>query len=152
MPIEIHPDDDVAPIDVRPETNEARVLAVLASYPKAAFTPTELAERADIQRTSVYKTIERLVDKDLVVRHPDGDHVHVNHDLRDRIYHRLRAFRDAETFERTFDDDWFSRHSDWADGLDDLGPEPLPDPPDDGIEARRDEEPRFDDLPDLGEE
>lgn len=129
MPIEISRDDEAPPVDVSPGTNEARALAVLAKHPDAAFTPAELAERADIRRSSVYKTVERLVDKGLVARHPDGDHVHVNHELRDRIYHRLRAFRDAETFERVFDGDWFSRHRDWADDLDDLGAVTLPEAP-----------------------
>lgn len=152
MPIEIPRDDDAPPVDVSPGTNEARALAVLAKYPAAAFTPTELAERADIRRSSVYKTVERLVDKGLVVRHPDGDHVHVNHDVRDRIYHRLRAFRDAETFERVFDGDWFSRHQGWADDLDDLGAVSLPEAPVDSDEGTRVEEPAYDELTDIGSE
>lgn len=152
MPIEIPRDDDAPPVDVSPGTNEARALAVLAKHPDAAFTPSELAERADIRRSSVYKTVERLVDKGLVVRHPDGDHVHVNHDVRDRIYHRLRAFRDAETFERVFDGDWFSRHQGWADDLDDLGAVSLPEAPAESDEGTRVEEPAYDELTDIGSE
>lgn len=152
MPIEIHRDDDVPPVEVRPGTNQAQALAVLVKYPDAAFTPAELAERADIRRTSIYKTVDRLIEKGLVVRHPDGDHVHVNHEVRDQIYHRLRSFRDAETFERHFDGDWFSTTPDWADELDDLGRETLPEANSGHLERGRDEDAGFDDLPDLGKE
>ena len=125
MPIEIHRDGD-DPIDVRPDTNEARVLAVLTKHPNIAFTKTELADYADVKRTSVYKTVDRLRGKGLITWHADGDHVHVDHDRRDAIYRRLRSFKDASTFERLFDDDYFADHADWDDDLPDLGREPLP--------------------------
>lgn len=126
MPIEIHPDDDPDPIDVRPDTNEAAVLAVLAKHPQKAFTQAELADRAEVDRGSIYKTVERLINKGLAQRYADGEHVHVAHDRRDAIYRRLRSFRDARTFERIFDGDYFSENPDWADEFDDLGREPLP--------------------------
>lgn len=126
MPIEIHPDDDTDPIDVRPNTNEAAVLAVLAKHPRKAFTQTELADRAEVSQGSIYKTVERLIDKGLVQQYADGEHVHVVHDRRDAIYRRLRSFRDVQTFARLFDEDYFSENPDWADEFDDLGREPLP--------------------------
>lgn len=42
--------------------------------------------------------------------------------------------RDATTFERLFDDDYFAEHPDWADDLPDLGRERLP--PRDADEGR----------------
>ncbi|MFC4986791.1 MarR family transcriptional regulator [Saliphagus infecundisoli] len=127
MPIEIQHDGD-DPIDVRPGTNEARVLAVLSKYPNTAFTKTELAEHADVKQTSVYKTVDRLVEKGVIERHSDGDHVHINHDRRDAIYRRLRSFKDANTLERMFDDDYFEENPNWASDLPDLGQERLPQP------------------------
>jgi len=151
MPIEIHRDGD-EPIDVRPNTNEARVLAVLTRHPNIAFTKTELADRADVKKTSVYKTVDRLLEKGLVEWHADGEHVHVNHHRRDAIYRRLRSFRDASTFERMFDDDYFAEHSDWDDDLPDLGREPLPpqgsDPERDDAESELD---AIAEMPDLDE-
>lgn len=150
MPIEIHRDDD--PIDVRPGTNEARVLAVFMKHPNTAFTKMELAERGDVKQTSVYKTVDRLLEKGLVEWHADGEHVHVNHDRRDAIYRRLRSFKDASTFERLFDDDYFAEHPDWDEDLPDLGEEPLP--PQDSDARPDDAESELDeiaDLPDLDE-
>lgn len=143
MPIEIHHDDD-EPIDVRPGTNEARVLAVLARYPNAAFTKTELAERADVKKTSIYKTVDRLLEKGLVEWHADGEHVHIDQDRRDAIYRRLRSFRDSKTFDRVFDDDYFAENPDWADDLPDLGRERLPHRDDDA--ARNGPESELDDI------
>lgn len=151
MPIEIHRDGD-DPIDVRPDTNEARVLAVLTKHPNTAFTKTELAEYADVKKTSVYKTVDRLLEKGLVEWHADGEHVHVNHDRRDAIYRRLRSFKDASTFERLFDDDYFAEHADWDDDLPDLGRGPLP--PQDADPEQDDSESALDDIaemPDLDE-
>ena len=125
MPIEIHRDDDDS-ISVQPDTNEARVLAVLVQHPNTAFTKTELAERADVKTTSIYKTVDRLLEKGLVKWHADGRHVHISHEHRDAIYRRLRSFRDTSTFERMFNDDYFAANPGWADGLPDLGKEPLP--------------------------
>lgn len=127
MPIEIQSDDQPS-IDIRPNTNEAAVLGVLARHPNQAFTQVELAERAEVGRTSIYKTVDRLIDKGLVQRYTDGEHVHVNHDRYEVIYRRLRSFRDTQTFKRLFDGDYFSEHPDWADEFDDLGREPLPEP------------------------
>lgn len=127
MPIEIQ-SDDPPPIDIRPNTNEAAVLAVLATHPNQAFTQVELAERAEVGRTSIYKTVERLIDKGLIQRYTDGEHVHVNHDRYEVIYRRLRSFRDTQTFKRLFDGDYFSEHPDWADEFDDFGRERLPEP------------------------
>lgn len=127
MPIEIQSDDH-PPIDVRPNTHEAAVLAVLATRPNQAFTQVELADRAEVGSTSIYKTVERLIDKGLVQRYGDGEHVHVNHDRYQAIYRRLRSFRDTQRFERLFDGDYFSEHPDWADEFDDLGRERLPEP------------------------
>lgn len=125
MPIEIQP-DDADPIDVRPNTNEAAVLGVLVRHPDQAFTQAELADRAEVGRTSIYKTVDRLIDKGLAQRYTDGEHVHVNHERLETIYRRLRSFRDTETFERLFDGDYFSEHPDWAEEFDDLGRAPLP--------------------------
>jgi len=146
MPIEIHHDGD-DPVDVRPGTNAAHVLAVLTRHPNAAFTRAELAERADVKRTSIYKTVDRLVEKGLVEWHTDGDHVHVNHDRRDAIYRRLRSFRDSRTFERIFDDDYFTGNPDWADELPDLGREPLP--PRDESERHDDREAALDEIAEM---
>jgi len=158
MPIEIHRDDDDS-ISVQPDTNEARVLAVLVQHPNTAFTKTELAERADVKTTSIYKTVDRLLEKGLVKWHADGRHVHISHEHRDAIYRRLRSFRDTSTFERMFDDDYFAANPGWADGLPDLGKERLP-PRDieaelddceaklDDTEAKLDE---IDEMPDLDE-
>lgn len=150
MPIEINRDSD-DPIDVRPGTNEADVLAVLTKHPNVAFTKAELAERADVKKTSVYKTVDRLLEKGLVEWHADGEHVHVNHDRRDAIYRRLRSFRDADTFERLFDD-YFAENPDWAEEFPGLGREPLPpqnaDAEQDDSEAGLDE---IADMPDLDE-
>lgn len=151
MPIEIHRDGD-DPIDVRPGTNEARVLAVLTKHPDAAFTKAELAERADVKKTSIYKTVDRLLEKGLVERHADGEHVHVDHDRRDAIYRRLRSFKDATTFERLFEDDYFAGNPDWADELPALGREPLPQR--DVDEGRSDRQGEFEgiaEMPDLDE-
>ena len=153
MPIEIQLDDDTDPIDVRPNTNEARVLAVLVTHPTAAFTKTELADRADVKQTSIYKTVDRLLEKGLVEWHADGEHVHINHDRRDAIYRRLRSFKDAKTFERLLDDDYFAENPDWDDDLPNLGREPLP--PRDDAARPDDAEPDLDDIaemPDLDEE
>lgn len=151
MPIEIHRDGD-EPIDVRPDTNEARVLAVLARHPETAFTKTELADYADVKRSSVYKTVDRLLEKGLAQWHADGDHVHVDHDRREAIYRRLRSFKDASTFERLFAGDHFAEHPDWAGELPDLGEEPLPrrgsNPDGDGPEADTED---IGDLPDIDE-
>ena len=151
MPIEIHRDGD-DPIDVRPDTNEARVLAVLTRHPNTAFKKIELADRADVKKTSVYKTVDRLLEKGLVEWHADGEHVHVNHDRHDAIYRRLRSFKDASTFERLFDDDYFAENPDWDDDLLDLGPEPLP--PQDSDSGQDVSESELDDIaemPDLDE-
>lgn len=151
MPIEIHRDDD-DPVDVRPDTNEARVLAVLVEHPNTAFTKTELAEYADVKRTSVYKTVDRLLEKELVEWHADGEHVHVDLERRDAIVRRLRSFKDASTFERLFGDDSFAENPDWADDLPDLGTESLP--PRDANSDRADVESGVDEIvemPDLDE-
>jgi len=149
MPIEIQPDDDTDPIDVRPNTNEARVLAVLAMHPTTAFTKTELADRADVKQTSVYKTVDRLLEKGLVEWHADGEHVHINYDRRDAIYRRLRSFKDAKTFERLFDDDYFAENPDWDDDLPDLGQEPLP--PRDDDASPDDAESDLDDIAEMAD-
>lgn len=144
MPIEIHRDGD-EPIDVRPDTNEARVLAVLTKHPNTAFTKTELAGYADVKKTSVYKTVDRLLEKGLVEWHADGDR-------RDAIYRRLRSFKDASTFERLFDDDYFAENADWDDDLPDLGREPLP--PQDADSGQDDSGAALDEIaemPDLDE-
>ena len=151
MPIEIHRDGD-EPIDVRPGTNEARVLAVLTKHPNTAFTKSELADHADVKQTSVYKTVDRLLEKGLIEWHVDGTHVHVDHDRRDAIYRRLRSFKDASTFERLFDGDYFADHADWDDDLPDLGKEPLP--PQDSDTGQDDSESELDgiaEMPDIDE-
>lgn len=126
MPIEIEPDNGGTAVNVRPGTNEAAVLGVLARHPGQAFRQAELAERADVDRGSVYKTVERLIEKGLAEWHTDGEHVHVAHDRRDAIYRRLRSFRETETFRRLFGDDAFAEQPAWPDEFDDLGREPLP--------------------------
>ncbi len=151
MPIEIHRDDD-EPVDVRPGTNEAQILAVLARHPNAAFTKTELGEYAGVKQTSVYKTVDRLLEKGLAEWHADGTHVHINHDRRDAIYRRLRSFEDAETFERLLGEDDFAANPDWDDDLPDLGKEPLP--PQESDRERDDAESELDDIaemPDIDE-
>jgi len=151
MPIEIHRDDD-EPIDVRPGTNEAKILAVLARHPNTAFTKTELGEYADVKQTSVYKTVDRLLEKGFAEWHADGTHVHINHDRRDAIYRRLRSFKDSDTFERLFGEDYFATTPDWDEDLPDLGKEPLPSQEND--RNRTDTESELDDIaamPDLDE-
>jgi DNA-binding MarR family transcriptional regulator len=149
MPIEIQPNDS-HPIDVRPETNEANVLAILAKHPNKAFTQAELADRADVSRTSIYKTVDRLLTKGLAQRYTDGDHIHITHERRDAIYRRLRSFRDAQTFEQLFDGDYFSENPNWADEFDDLGREPLPEQETDASEtADTNDDFEVADLPDL---
>ena len=150
MPIGIHDDDD--PIDVRPDTNEARILAVLTRHPDSAFTKAELAEYAGVKTTSVYKTVDRLLEKGLVERHADGEHVHIHHDRRDAIYRRLRSFKDASTFERIFDDDYFAETPDWDEDLPDLGREPLPPRDADAVEGNADSGlDEIAEMPDLDE-
>jgi hypothetical protein len=92
MPIEIDPNTESAPIPVQPDTNEAAVLEVLAKHPQQAFTQAELAERAGVKATSVYKTVDRLTGKGLIRRYDDR-HYYVDPDARDAIYHRLRSFK-----------------------------------------------------------
>jgi DNA-binding Lrp family transcriptional regulator len=92
MPIEIDPNTDSDPIPVQPDTNEAAVLEVLAKHPQQAFTQAELAERAGVKETSVYKTVDRLTGKGLARRYDDR-HYYVDPDARDAIYHRLRSFK-----------------------------------------------------------
>jgi hypothetical protein len=70
----------------------------------------------------------------------------------DVIYRRLRAFKDAETFERLFGEDGFEENPDWSEDLPDLGKEPLP--PQDSGRDRGDTEPGLDDIaemPDIDE-
>jgi DNA-binding MarR family transcriptional regulator len=151
MPIEIHHSGD-DPIDVQPGTNEARILTFLTRHPDTAFTKAELAERTDVKTTSVYKTVDRLIEKGLVERHADGDHIHVTQDRRDAIYRRLRSFKDSDTYERLFDDDYFAEQPEWAEEFPDLGREPLPTR--DVGTTRDDREPELDemgDMPDLDE-
>jgi DNA-binding MarR family transcriptional regulator len=125
MPLDIDP-INARLSDVRPETNEASVLTILAKHPTKAFTHAELADWTEVSRTSIDKTVDWLLTKGLAQRYADGDHVHITHEHRDAIYRRLRSFRDTQTFERLFDGDYFSEHPDWADAFDDLGDEPLP--------------------------
>jgi DNA-binding Lrp family transcriptional regulator len=92
MPIEIDPNTESNQIPVQPDTNEAAVLEVLAKHPQQAFTQAELAERAGVKETSVYKTVDRLTGKGLVRRYDDR-HYYVDPDRRDAVYHRLRSFK-----------------------------------------------------------
>jgi predicted DNA-binding protein YlxM (UPF0122 family) len=151
MPIEIHPDDDLPPIDVQPETNEAAVLGFLAKHPRTGFKAAALSDETGVSRESIYNTVKRLIKKDLAEYHADGKHIYINHDRRDAIYRRLRSFRDRKTFERVFDDDYFSNNPDWDDEFEDLGTEPLPEQVDNGSSTADDRDSDGPSgLPDLG--
>jgi predicted transcriptional regulator len=152
MPIEIQRDTDET-IDVKPRTNEATVLAYLVKHPQTAFRQVELSNATGVSRSSVYKTVERLIEKGLVEWYVDREHVHINRDRRESIYKRLRSFRDAETFERLFEDDYFAENLDWADDIPDMGKEPLPESRPPGT-ARWEDERGLDkiaELPDMDE-
>ncbi|PSQ33586.1 hypothetical protein BRD09_00290 [Halobacteriales archaeon SW_10_68_16] len=65
----------------------------------------------------------------------------------DVIYRRLRAFKDAETFERLFGEDGFEENPDWSEDLPDLGKEPLPSR--ESERDRGDTEPGLDDIAEM---
>lgn len=123
MPIRIDHLESGNDAPVRPGTNEQRVMHALATHRNLAFTPTELAELADVPTGSINKTLSRLKEKGLV-RHFEADGVWAAAND-SAIADYVGAFHSEDTLGDAFEelaDDWYGDHPEWADEHPDLGP------------------------------
>lgn len=105
VPVDELTDDD--PFPVTPDTNEYEALDFLVRHHEYGFRPHEIAERIEINESSVAKTMRRLDEKDLVER---SDEIYYVDPVRvDAIKARLKSFDTvARLFERTPDDDAYA--------------------------------------------
>lgn len=88
---------------VKPGTNEYHALSFLVANREFGFTPTEIAERTTISRSSASKTMTRLFDKGLVER-SQGTY-YVEPERADELQHRLESLdATARLFETAPDD------------------------------------------------
>lgn len=116
LPIEVDALEDTEGLPVKPGTNAHAILAVLAAHPDLAFTPSELAELADVQRGSVSKTLSRLADEGLV-RSIDGYWTVAD----DFAAGRLAGYVSLAAIEARYGEDEYGREEAWADDTADLG-------------------------------
>jgi len=108
------------PFPVQPETNEYHALALLVANREFGFTPTEIAERTPVSRTSASKTMTRLFEKGLVERSQGTYYVEPDRaaDLKRRLDSIDAA---ARLFERAPDDAY--AEAGWEDDVPSLDPE-----------------------------
>lgn len=116
MPVRIDSLEDGGGLPVRPGSNGHEILAVLVDNPDLAFSASELAELTDVPSGSVSKTLERLVDDDLV-RRIDGYWAAAD----DVTAAQVGSLVSLEAVEARYGDDYYGQSDEWADDLPDLG-------------------------------
>jgi len=107
MPVRVDKLTGDEPFPVTPDTNEYEALDFLVRHHEYGFPPREIAERTDINESSVAKTVRRLDENDLVER---SDEIYYVDPVRvDTIKARLKSI-DAvvRLFERAPDDDAYA--------------------------------------------
>ncbi|CAM3012197.1 helix-turn-helix domain-containing protein [Halobacterium salinarum] len=105
VPVDELTDDESFP--VTPDTNEYEALDFLVRHHEYGFSPREIADRTDINESSVAKTMRRLDEKDLVER---SDGIYYVDPVRvETLTARLKSV-DAvvRLFEATPDDDAYA--------------------------------------------
>lgn len=113
MPIRLDPDESPR---VEPETDDHRLLEVLAEHPDVGFAPRELAELADVPESNVRETLSGLADRGLV-RQVDSYWAIAD----DVAASRLGTLVSRSVIEDIYGDDAYGADDEWVDDLPDLG-------------------------------
>ncbi|MCG1004888.1 MULTISPECIES: helix-turn-helix domain-containing protein [Halobacterium] len=126
MPVPVDELIDDEPFPVTPDTSEYEALSFLVRHHNYGFSPREIADRTDINESSLAKTMTRLNEKDLVER-ADGVY-YVDPGRVETIKARLTSVDAAvRLFEAAPDDDAYAEDG-WEEHVPTIDPTEGADP------------------------
>jgi hypothetical protein len=126
MPVKLAARDDPdTTFPVKPNTNEACALRYLVMHEGYGFSPAELAEETDIPTGSAPKTLQRLLEKEIIKQTTDG-YYYAPPEQIEQLRSYLTSIQSLGTLHATFGEDWYEQTPEWADGLPDLGTDTVP--------------------------
>lgn len=105
MPIDIDTFDDASPEELTETTNAVRVVRFLLDNDDQAYTPAEIAEGADVKKSSISTVLRRLEERSLVQH--KGDYWAIGDDdaVRDAFeFHQVMADLDERFGEEDIDE------------------------------------------------
>lgn len=119
MPIELKKlqENTDAGFALKPDTHGFRIMRVLAQHPDLAFTAKELSDEADVPTASIYKTLSRPQERDLVQR--IDNYWAIGDD--DRIASHVASMYSRTALREQYGDDWYANNPGWDDDYEDLG-------------------------------
>jgi hypothetical protein len=124
MPVDLRTHTPDESINVRPGTNEAAILQLLATSPHLGFTPAEIGEQLDIPTGSVSTTLTRLLEKGYIGKTADG----LYHGLADSPH--IRRFAQSlvklDQITTTYPNAGFDEELVEDSDAEETGPQPIP--------------------------
>jgi len=110
MPIDLRRHDPEGPVQIRPDTNKAKIIKLLYQDTNLGFTPAEIREKLEIPRGTASGTLSRLHEEGLVGKTSDG------------LYHGFEHRADLRRFAQSLVelDSMFARYPEAGINLDDI--------------------------------
>lgn len=89
MPIDLRTHDPDGPINIRPDTNKAKIIKLLYQNTNFGYTPAEVRQAVQLPRGSTSTTLTRLHNDGLIGKTSDG------------LYHGLGDREDLQRFAQS---------------------------------------------------
>lgn len=120
MPQHVNDLRNRGPFPVKPQTDEYKVLSLLVQNRDYAFTSTEIAHEAEINKSSVSETLSHLLEKELIER--TEDIYYLMPERADVLKQRLDSVdAAARLFEAAPEDDAYAEDG-WENSLPSIDP------------------------------